>query len=126
MSLPARIRKEPKRASRWRSTVHRDFIRGFACCNCGSDTNIQVAHVRIGSGAGIGQKPDDWRTAPLCGGETGFNGCHAEQHRVGEPAFWARYKHVKNQTVEQLIAEFIEASPKRNEIKAIMRERENA
>ena len=123
MTLPARIRKEPKRASRWKSTAHRDFVRGFACCNCGSDTNIQVAHVRMGSGAGIGQKPDDWRTVPLCGGDSGFDGCHALQHRIGEPAFWARYAVDKNQTVSELIREFIAASPKKAQILAIQKER---
>jgi hypothetical protein len=77
----------------------------------------------MGSGAGIGQKPDDWRTVPLCGGESGFEGCHGWQHQIGEPAFWKRYAMDINQTVEQLIEELINASPKRAEIRAVQKER---
>jgi hypothetical protein len=78
--------------------------------------NIEAAHVRMGSGAGMGFKPDDWRTVSLCGG---VEGCHGEQHRVGEPLFWA------GRDVEELIAAFVKASPKRREIEAAMKEREN-
>jgi hypothetical protein len=127
--LPRRIPKPPKRASRWRSQAHRDFIREFACCMCGSRANREVAHVRMNSGAGIGQKPDDWRTVPLCAGPNsnidGQLGCHNVQHVIGEPAFWHKYQEQHGQTVEALIAEFIKASPRRAQIEAAMREREN-
>lgn len=120
--LPRRIPKAPKRASRWRSQAHLGFVRGFACAVCGSTTNVEAAHVRIGSGAGIGQKPDDWRAVPLCAGPHSNNlgqlGCHNRQHIVGEPHFWADYQTIHGQTVEQLIAELIKASPRRREIEA--------
>jgi hypothetical protein len=77
----------------------------------------------VNSGAGIGQKPDDWRTVPLCGGDSGFDGCHAYQHRCGEQSFWNHYQLKSQQTVEQLIEELINASPKRREIEAIRKER---
>ncbi|WP_324807154.1 hypothetical protein SH584_11310 [Sphingomonas sp. LY29] len=115
LMLPRRIPKEPKRESRWRSPAHTTFVRGFACAMCGSTTNIEAAHVRMGSGAGMGQKPDDWRTVPLCGG----GGCHSTQHTVGEPVFWKEYHKNHGQGVEQLIAELIKASPKRREIETI-------
>lgn len=67
----------------------------------------------MSSGAGVGQKPDDWRTVSLC------RGCHALQHRVGERTFWS------DVPVETIIAEFIKASPKRREIEAVMKERDN-
>jgi hypothetical protein len=118
--LPRKIPKAPKRASRWRSQAHTTFVRSFACAMCGSTTNIEAAHVRMGSGAGIGQKPDDWRTVPLCGGR---DGCHALQHRGGEPSFWNEYEVVHEQSVDQLIAELIKASPKRHEIERVMKER---
>jgi hypothetical protein len=125
--LPQRIRKEPKRASRWRSTAHRDFVRSFACCNCGSTATREAAHVRLGSGAGVGQKPDDWRVVPLCKGPGanihGYAGCHDNQHGLGERTFWDRYAKAHGQTVEQLIEEFIKASPKRFEIESIRKER---
>lgn len=119
--LPRRLPKEPKRASRWRSLAHCAWIRGFACCVCGSTTNIEVAHVRLGSKCGMGQKPDDWRTVPLCAGPHSNNleqlGCHNRQHIVGEQTFW------KGRDVETLIAEFIKASPRRAQIEQEMRER---
>ena len=111
MALPARIPKKPKRDSRWRSTAHCNFVRQHACSMCGSTTAIEVAHVRIGSGAGIGQKPDDWRTVSLCSEH------HQRQHNIGEPAFW------RGIDVEALIAAFIKASPKRLEIEQVQRER---
>jgi hypothetical protein len=76
---------------------------------------IEVAHVRLGSGAGVGQKPDDWNTISLC------RGCHAEQHRLGEQTFSKRY----GIDMAQMAAEFAKASPKRHEIERVMKEREN-
>lgn len=82
----------------------------------------------MNSGAGIGQKPDDWRTVPLCAGPhaniDGMLGCHNRQHIIGEPEFWGQYERAHGQTVEHLIAEFIKASPKRHEIEQVRRERE--
>lgn len=110
--LPPRIPKPAKRASRWKSTAHRDFVRSHACCKCGSTVAIEVAHVRIGSGAGMGQKPDDWRTVSLC------HDCHSgDQHNNGERTFWAGIDY------EALINAFIEASPRRTQIRQEMRER---
>ena len=122
--LPLRAPKKQKRASRWKSQAHCTFIRKeFACCNCGeAEVAREAAHVRMNSGAGVGQKPDDWRVVPLCGGPMG---CHAKQHQIGEPAFWRRYQERVGQDVEQLIASLIIASPKRHEIERVMKERAN-
>jgi hypothetical protein len=117
MTLPQRIPKPKKRASRWRSQAHCNFVRSHACSKCGSTVNIEVAHVRLGSGAGIGQKPDDWRTVSLCGRKAEALGCHELQHMKGEATFW------RGTDVERLIAEFIKASPKRHEIERIQKER---
>jgi hypothetical protein len=73
--------------------------------------------VRIGSGAGIGQKPDDWNTVSLC------RECHAMQHQHGEATFWEAHKQETGQSVEQLVAEFCKASPKAREIAAVKAER---
>lgn len=136
MTLPARkIRPEkpartPKRESRWRSPAHTGWLtREFACAMCGSTTNVVAAHVRRGSHTGIGQKPDDWRCVPLCDGPySGINGtlgCHNIQHglNMSEPEFWEIYRQLHGQTVEQLIASLIQASPKRREIEAAQQER---
>lgn len=116
MTLPPRIPKPSKRASRWRSRAHCDFVRDHACSVSGcAGRPIEVAHVRLGSGAGMGQKPDDWRTVSLCQRH------HGEQHRVGERTFWIAH----SIDVEQLISAFIKASPRRHEIEASMKERGN-
>lgn len=118
--LPPRIAKKAKRDSRWRSPAHLNFIRSFACCACHSTIKIEAAHVRLGSHAGIGQKPDDWRAVPLCGGsESSGSGCHQLQHSQGERSFWKAVK----LDPEALIAAFIKASPKRREIEQAIRER---
>ncbi|MDF2382442.1 hypothetical protein JMG10_13250 [Nostoc ellipsosporum NOK] len=113
--LPPRLPKKPKRATRWKSQAHRDFVRSHACCKCGSTAAIEFAHVRLGSGAGMGQKPDDWRGVSLC------HDCHTgdgtAQHNVGERTFWNGIDY------EALIAAFIQASPRRHLIKQAMKER---
>lgn len=115
--LPPRIPKKAKRASRWKSTAHRDFVRSHACCKCSSMVAVEFAHVRMGSGAGTGQRPDDWRGVSLC------HDCHTAgataQHNVGERTFW------RGIDVEGLIAAFIKASPRRHQIEQVMRERAN-
>lgn len=108
MALPARIPKRAKRESRWKSPAHRAWVRSFACSNCGSQTNAECAHVRLGSGAGLGQKPDDWRCVSLCGGP---EGCHTRQHNQGEETFW------KGRDIAALIDEFCAKSPKAREIR---------
>jgi hypothetical protein len=121
--LPRRVPKAAKRASRWKSTAHRDFVRSFACAMCGATTLREAAHVRMNSGAGAGQKPDDWRVVPLCVSTSDHLGCHNHQHALGEPSFWAAYAKKHGQTVEQLITEFIKASPRRHQIEQVQRER---
>jgi len=116
MALPARIPKKAKRATRWTSSRHRTFVASFACCKCGSVKSIEAAHVRIGSDAGMGQKPDDWRVVSLC------FACHrgptaAAQHTQGERSFWAGVDY------DRLIAEFIQASPVKLEILTAQSER---
>lgn len=127
MVLPRRIPKERNRSERWRSQAHCKWIRGFACCNCGSMVNVVAAHVRIGSYAGTQIKPDDWRTVPLCDGPwsniLGELGCHDRQHHTGEVTFWTDYASAKGQTVEELLTELSAASPRANEIRATQRDR---
>ena len=104
MILPRRIPKPTKRSSRWRSQAHCSFVRSHACCSCGSMAAIEVAHVRLGSGAGLGQKPDDYRAVSLC------RDCHRQQHTIGEETFW------DGKDVEGLIEAFCKASPRAREI----------
>jgi hypothetical protein len=107
--LIRKIAKAPKRSSRYRSQRHLAHVRSHACVVCNSETYIQAAHYRIGSGAGMGQKPDDWRTTPLC------HACHhSDQHTKGEDTFWEASGKDPLAVIEALIA----TSPVRREIEA--------
>ena len=109
--LIRKLPKVPKRSSRYRSQAHCSHIRSHACVVCDASAPIEVAHVRLGSGAGMGQKPDDWHAVPLCGGP---EGCHPKQHRMGEETFWREAGKDPQAIIEALIA----TSPKRREIEA--------
>ncbi len=115
MNFPRRIPKPAKRETRWRSPAHLAFVRSHECCIAGCNGRpIEAAHVRMGSGAGIGFKPDDFRAVSLCGGPHGH---HQQQHNVGERTFWAGID------VEALIDEFCRQSPKAAEIRKVKAER---
>lgn len=72
---------------------------------------IEAAHVRIGSGAGMGEKPEDWRAVSLCKHH------HQCQHTQGERTFWDAYRAASGQDVGTLIDGFCKASPKAREIR---------
>lgn len=111
--LPKRIPKAPKRETRWRSPAHCNFVRSHACCVCGSMTAVEVAHIRMGSGAGMGQKPHDWLTVSLC------KHCHQRQHNQGEVTFWQQVPFIDPVKMAEA---FAKASPKSAEIAARKRE----
>ena len=115
MTLPPRLPRKAKRDSRWRSPAHLSFVRSHHCCAplCGG-MPIEAAHVRIGSGAGLGQKPSDWQAISLC------RECHAEQHRIGEASFAKRY----GLDLQEITDAFAKASPKAAEIARVRKERE--
>lgn len=104
--LPRRIPKAPKRSTRWRSQAHCNFVRAHACSACASTAAIEVAHVRTGTGAGMGQKTHDYWTISLC------RECHATQHRIGETTF----ERMHNINMKALAEEFAAKSPRRVEI----------
>lgn len=104
--LIRKLPKKPKRETRFRSQRHCTHIRQHACCVCDAEAPIEVAHVRLGSGAGMGQKPHDYLAVPLC------KTCHAAQHRHGERTFW------QDSDVQAIMGELIRTSPVRREIEA--------
>ena len=70
-----------------KSPKHLKFIRGLPCLSCGRIPPSEAAHIRFGSGnnkGGMGMKPSDNRTVPLC------DQCHTKQHQIGETVFWER------------------------------------
>lgn len=107
--LPARLHKNSGKADVGRrSPAHRAWVRGHACSACGSTTAIECAHVRNGTDGGTGLKPSDAWCISLC------KECHAEQHRIGEPAFEAKHG-IK---MKALAREFLTASPHRSKLGA--------
>jgi len=83
--------------------IHRQLMRGAPCCYAGKHVSaikiegkhmstgcfgdVVAAHIRIGSCAGIGKKPGDNRTIPLCFAH------HDIQHQKGELWFHGQYLH---------------------------------
>ena len=73
----------PPKIKPLRDRKYLDSLRDAACWVCGlRDGTVVGAHIRAGF-AGIGAKPDDDMALPLC------HKCHALQHDIGEPSFWA-------------------------------------
>jgi len=78
------IRKRPRIENR----NHLIFIRKLPCVVCLTRRNVEAAHVRMGNPlygkrqAGMGEKPNDAFTVPLCMSH------HDEQHSMNEAAFW--------------------------------------
>lgn len=80
------------RHPRVKLAAHLDFVRSLPCCVCGDNTSTEAAHIRASdrsvgkSLTGMGEKPSDIWTVPLCGR------CHREQHSVSEFLFWERHQ----------------------------------
>lgn len=65
-----------------RSPAHLAWIRSLPCAIAGCSGRAEAAHVRQASGGGMGLKPGDEWTVPLCGVLH-----HPEQHRLGHRRF---------------------------------------
>jgi hypothetical protein len=77
-----------RRRPRAQSREHLAFVRSLPCLICGSRKNVQAAHIRASARqygkreTGMGEKPADHWTIPLC------THCHADQHKGNELHFW--------------------------------------
>lgn len=72
----------PSRLKCYRNAKYLAYVRGLPCCSCEIHASSEAAHVRKGNGGGVGLKPSDYRTVPLC------RECHSHQHLIGEKTFW--------------------------------------
>ena len=76
------------RQTRQHDEKHLTFIRSLCCIVCMDDVTVEAAHVRFSDAraakknSGVGAKPDDRWTVPLCGQH------HRMQHSQGERGFW--------------------------------------
>lgn len=77
-----------QRTPRLRDNSHLAFVRELPCVVCKDDTATEAAHIRFSDASagkanpGVGDKPHDYWTVPLCGK------CHRFQHQISEKAFW--------------------------------------
>ena len=102
-----------------RCPAHLKWVRGHQCCIAGQRVHVcsqkmEAAHVRRGSGAGLGEKPGDDRTISLC------QKAHTNQHRIGEVMFEIEY----DIDMRKLAAEFANKSPHLRRLRAKRKERE--
>lgn len=80
-----------REAPQIRSEAHKQWVRGHECAIAGRNGHacggkIEAAHVRTGTDGGMGVKPGDNWTIPLCGM------AHIpDQHQHGERAFELKY-----------------------------------
>ncbi len=69
-----------------RDKKHLKFLRTLPCCVCLRMDTVQAAHLRkdvpLEHKGGMGMKPSDCYTVPLC------YECHNRQHNIGEITFW--------------------------------------
>jgi ribosomal protein L44E len=88
VSLPPRRHRNSDKAKQSRvCQPHEKWVRGFACSSCGHhgspDNPIEAAHIRLGTGGGMGIKPSSRWVVSLC------RNCHQhDQHQKGERSFW--------------------------------------
>lgn len=73
-----------------RSHRHLTHVRSFVCCAFGRsghecDGRMEAHHVREETDGGVGMKPSDEFTVPLC------SVAHMELHSKGEATFQAKY-----------------------------------
>jgi hypothetical protein len=73
---------------RIQNTTHLKFVRTLPCLVCADNTSTEAAHVRFADPwaakrqTGMGEKPDDSWTVPLCGQHRKI------QHTMNEREFW--------------------------------------
>lgn len=114
MYTPKRV-KPAFKSPREKDDVHLLSIRQCQCVACGGTDKVESAHVRMASGAhgkrsGMGEKPDDKWTVPLCQRD------HRRQHEIGELTFW----HELRISPVQLAIELYAASPDIQVMRAIV------
>lgn len=80
-----------------KDAAHLERIRELPCCVCLRRTEIEAAHVRSSSARfakteGIGMKPSDAWTVPLCANHHRTGTGTESQHGIGEHTFWTQHR----------------------------------
>jgi len=84
--IPRTVARGKPKPDLRRKGQHLTFVRQLACVACGKAAPSDAAHVRTGTDSGIGIKPADRYSVPLC------SACHARQHQIGELTFWSQLR----------------------------------
>ena len=85
-------KRGPKIRGRERNEAHLAYIRKLPSVVSGKRFNIEACHIRYSDAGthklnpGVGRKPHDRYTVPLCADE------HRTQHGMNERAFWEMHK----------------------------------
>jgi hypothetical protein len=88
----------------FRNQAYMAFIRTHHCCICQRPGDIHAHHVRLGNACGMGTKPSDYRTVPLCPMH------HGELHQNGEKTFWSKYTMDPDALIVRLLLGFTDSS----------------
>jgi len=93
--------QQPKADAPIRCPSHLKWVRGHNCIcveidPTGCEGKIEAAHVRRGTDGGVGSKPGDNFSIPLCSNH------HREQHTIGEQSFEKRYRFSMLQVADRL------------------------
>lgn len=102
-----------KRQPRQHDKTRLAFIRRQPCMICGTTRSVEAAHVRAGypeagwRSTGMGEKPDDRRTLPLCA-EHHREGPKA-QHAANERRWWEAHGIYPPDAVDEMDRRFEEA-----------------
>lgn len=98
IASPGSLLKNPRRTEKRRDDSHLNLIRRCFCLTCLSEGPCDAAHIRyhdLDAGkdqTGIGRKPEDRWTVPLC------HDCHMKQHARGERQWW------KERNIDPIVA----------------------
>ena len=70
-----------------RNPKHLAWLRTLPCIvpDCQTGTPVQSHHIRSAGNSGVGLKPPDTSTIPVCAYH------HSESHRIGQRTFAAKY-----------------------------------
>ena len=95
------IYQDPKPRKPIKDPEYLKWVRSERCLFCGEYVAGNAHHVRFGHSAGIGTKPDDYRTIPLC------SSCHDDAHNARVPAHVGR-EEILEWMLKSVIEYFVE------------------
>lgn len=78
---------------------HLDRIREMSCLICRKAPPSEASHLRMGLGGGVGMKPHDYWTLPLC------HSCHDKAGK-NERAFWAAQLSINKELLVRVLRAF--------------------